>query len=116
MKEFQSLTAETDADASEADHIKALFAEVDTNKDGKVLFSQRVFLIFLAASRFQMDTPAMFQLTFSHPICRSALMSTWVRQMPQHLLQQKQSPPHKHDQPFSCRWNPKDAFERLLQY
>ena len=37
-QEFQALTAETDADAGEADHIKALFAEVDTNKDGKVPF------------------------------------------------------------------------------
>ncbi len=36
-QEFQSLTAEEDADASEDDHIKAMFAEVDSNKDGKVL-------------------------------------------------------------------------------
>jgi hypothetical protein len=36
-QEFQSLTAEEDADAREDDHIKALFAEVDANKDGKVL-------------------------------------------------------------------------------
>ncbi len=31
------MTAETDADAGEDEHIKALYAEVDTNKDGKVL-------------------------------------------------------------------------------
>jgi hypothetical protein len=36
------LTAETDADANEDEHIKALFAEVDSNKDSKVIFS-RVF-------------------------------------------------------------------------
>jgi hypothetical protein len=35
-KEFQSLTSETDADANEDEHIKALFADVDFNKDGKV--------------------------------------------------------------------------------
>ena len=35
-QEFQSLTSETDADANEDEHIKALFADVDFNKDGKV--------------------------------------------------------------------------------
>jgi len=40
LQEFQSLTAETDADASEDEHIKALFAEVDSNKDGKVDFDE----------------------------------------------------------------------------
>ncbi len=45
-QEFQSLTAETDADANEDEHIKALFAEVDSNKDGKVFFSRVFFLSF----------------------------------------------------------------------
>lgn len=40
------MTAETDADASEDEHIKALFAEVDSNKDGKVVFSRVFFLSF----------------------------------------------------------------------
>jgi len=40
LQEFQSLTAETDADAGEDEHIKALFAEVDTNKDGKISFEE----------------------------------------------------------------------------
>jgi hypothetical protein len=35
-KEFQSLTSESDADANEDEHIKALYADVDINKDGKV--------------------------------------------------------------------------------
>jgi len=35
-KEFQSMTSETDADANEDEHIKALYADVDFNKDGKV--------------------------------------------------------------------------------
>ena len=37
-QEFQSLTSETDADANEDEHIKALYADVDFNKDGKVRF------------------------------------------------------------------------------
>ena len=36
LQEFQSLTSDTDADAGEDDHIKALFHEIDSNKDGKV--------------------------------------------------------------------------------
>lgn len=39
------MTAETDADAGEDEHIKALFAEVDTNKDGKVLFVALIFAL-----------------------------------------------------------------------
>ena len=40
------MTAETDADAGEDEHIKALFAEVDTNKDGKVVLFVALVLRF----------------------------------------------------------------------
>ena len=44
------MTAEEDADAREDDHIKALFAEVDANKDGKVLLFICVDVLMSALS------------------------------------------------------------------
>ena len=48
-QEFQGLTAESDADAGEDEHIKALFAEVDTSKDGKVILPALLNPLFSCA-------------------------------------------------------------------
>jgi hypothetical protein len=89
MQEFQALTAETDADASEEEHIKALFAEVDTNKDGKV-HVPAIVACFLRSIRC--PPPPVFAIC-SHTTHRSALMNTWVKTtLPQLVLQMPNRP------------------------
>jgi hypothetical protein len=107
-QEFQSLTAEEDADAREDDHIKALFAEVDSNKDGKVLLLLCVDVFMSAPSSLRrclapssntkqnqnqnqnQNNGAPIHAASVH---RLTLMNIWAKMPPALMLLMKKKPP-----------------------
>ncbi len=79
-QEFQGLTAESDADAGEDEHIKALFAEVDTSKDGKVILPALLNPLFSCAHYCVVVNLPSWKM--SQCMSRSASRNTWATMPP----------------------------------